>query len=119
MNGKEYFLYIDLHKEENIKDSINYKDKFIAPGHLQWQSVNNSSQHTERGQDLVRNKQRGENLHLFVRKYKEIDKGKTEPYIYIGKGNSIQYEGNKPITVILELENKIPPVLNTELTEKV
>ncbi len=119
VNGKEFFLYIDLHKEENIKDSINYKDKFIDPGHLQWQSVNNTSQHTERGQDLVRNKQRGVNLHLFVRKYKEIDKGKTEPYIYIGKGNSIKYEGNKPITVILELENKIPPVLYTELTEKV
>ena len=28
-NGKEYFIFIDLHKEEDIKESINYKDKFI------------------------------------------------------------------------------------------
>ena len=28
-NGKEYFLFVDLHKDENIKESINYKDKFI------------------------------------------------------------------------------------------
>ena len=117
-NGNEYFLFIDLHKEEDVKESINYKDKFISPHEFQWQSVNSTTQQSERGKNIIFNKQRGVNLHLFIRKYKEID-GKTEPYIYIGKGNSVEFEGDKPITVWMELENEVPANLYTEFTEKV
>jgi hypothetical protein len=117
-NGKEYFLFIDLHKEEDIKDSIKYKDKFLNEQLFQWQSVNNTTQLSERGQNIIHNKQRGVNLHLFVRKFSKLD-GKTEPYIYIGKGNSIDYEGERPITVKLELENEVPASLYNEFTIKV
>jgi len=117
-NGNEYFLFIDLHKEEDVKESINYKDKFINPHEFQWQSVNNTTQQSERGKNIIFNQQRGIHLHLFIRKYKEID-GKTEPYIYIGKGNSVEFEGDKPITVRMELENEVPSNLYTEFTEKV
>lgn len=117
-NGNDYFLFVDLHKEEDIKESINYKDKFINPREFQWQSVNTTSQESDRGKNIIFNKQRGVNLHLFIRKYRKID-GKTEPYIYIGKGNSVYFEGNKPITVRLELENEIPASLYTEFTKKV
>ncbi|MEM5593985.1 DUF3427 domain-containing protein [Niallia circulans] len=57
-------------------------------------------------------------LHLFIRKYKEID-GKTEPYIYIGKGNTIEFEGDKPITVIMELEHTLPTRIYNEFVVKV
>ncbi|MGG3470230.1 DEAD/DEAH box helicase [Neobacillus pocheonensis] len=117
-NGNEYFLFIDLHKEEDVKESINYKDKFISSYEFQWQSVNSTTQQSERGKNIIFNKQRGVNLHLFIRKYREID-GKTEPYIYIGKGNSVSFEGDKPITVIMELENEVPAPLYTEFTKKV
>jgi superfamily II DNA or RNA helicase len=117
-NGDEYFLFIDLHKEEDVKESINYKDKFINPQVFQWQSVNSTTQQSERGKNIICNKQRGVNLHLFIRKYREID-GKTEPYIYIGKGNSIHFEGDKPITVRMELENEVPASLYTEFTKRV
>jgi hypothetical protein len=117
-NGKEYFLFIDLHKEEDVKESINYKDKFINERYFQWQSQNSTAQHSERGQNIIFNKQRGVNLHLFVRKYREID-GKNEPFIYIGKGDSVQYEGEKPITVKIKLEHEIPATLYTEFTKKV
>ena len=117
-NGNEYFLFIDLHKEDDVKESINYKDKFINPHEFQWQSVNNTTQQSERGKNIIFNQQRGIHLHLFIRKYKEMD-GKTEPYIYIGKGNSVEFEGDKPITVRMELENEVPSNLYTEFTEKV
>ncbi|MFC7395035.1 DEAD/DEAH box helicase [Scopulibacillus cellulosilyticus] len=117
-NGNEYFLFIDLHKEKNIKESIKYKDKFINSQEFQWQSVNNTTQKSERGKNIIFNKQRGINLHLFIRKYREIDR-KTQPFIYIGKGNSIHYEGEKPITVRIELENEVPPNLYIEFTKKV
>ncbi|MFS0823191.1 DEAD/DEAH box helicase [Bacillus sp. 1P02SD] len=117
-NGKEFFLFVDLHKEADIKESINYQDKFINTKEFQWQSVNNTSQESDRGKDIIYNKERGVNLHLFIRKYREID-GKVEPYIYIGKGNSIQFEGNRPITVRMELEHEIPANLYIEFTKKV
>ena len=87
-NGKEYFLFIDLHKEEDVKESINYQDKFINSDEFQWQSVNNTTQNLKEGRILFIINNGEFNLHLFIRKYKEID-GKTEPYIYIGKGNSV------------------------------
>jgi superfamily II DNA or RNA helicase len=117
-NGKEYFLFIDLHKEEDVKESINYKDKFINERYFQWQSQNSTTQQSERGQNIIHNKARGVNLHLFVRKYREID-GKNEPFIYIGKGDTVQYEGEKPITVKIKLEHEIPATLYTEFTKKV
>ncbi|PGV47831.1 DEAD/DEAH box helicase [Bacillus sp. AFS037270] len=117
-NGNNYFLFIDLHKEEDIKETINYKDKFIDERYFQWQTPNSTSQNTERGQNIIYNERQGINLHLFVRKYREID-GKNEPFIYIGKGNTVKFEGEKPITVILKLENEIPSTLFTEFTKKV
>ncbi|MGX6445790.1 DEAD/DEAH box helicase [Neobacillus sp. K501] len=117
-NGNDYFLFIDLHKEEDIKESINYQDKFIDDCYFQWQTPNSTSQNTDRGQNIIRNKSRGINLHLFVRKYREID-GKNEPFIYIGRGDTVQFEGEKPMTVKIKLENQIPANLYTEFTEKV
>ncbi|KYH32056.1 ATP-dependent RNA helicase SrmB [Clostridium tepidiprofundi DSM 19306] len=117
-NGKEYFIFVDLHKEECIKESINYKDKFINSKEFQWQSPNSTSQKSERGQNIIFNKKRGINLHIFVRKYKQIDRV-SQPYIYIGKGDVIEYEGEKPITVKIKLENEIPMHLYTEFTKKV
>jgi superfamily II DNA or RNA helicase/HKD family nuclease len=117
-NGKEFFLFIDLHKEEDIKESINYKDKFINQRIFQWQTQNSTSPDSERGKDIIFNKNRGVNLHLFVRKYRTID-DKVEPYIYIGKGNTIEYEGEKPITTKIELEHEVPTSIYIEFTKKV
>ena len=117
-NGKEFFLFIDLHKEEDIKESINYKDEIIDRELFQWQTPNSTSQESERGRNIIFNKERGINLHIFIRKYKEID-GVVQPYIYIGSGDVIHFEGNKPITVQIKLKNKLPISLYTEFTKKI
>ena len=116
--GNDYFLFVDLHKEKDIKESINYKDEFISRSEFQWQTPNTTSQSSDVGKNIIYNKDRGIRLHLFVRKYKEIDK-KVQPYIYIGKANTIAFEGEKPITVRFKLENKISESLYTEFTKKV
>lgn len=117
-NGNEYFLFIDLHKGDDIKESINYKDEFINNKTFQWQTPNSTAQTSERGKNIIYNKERNINLHLFIRKYKEIDKA-VQPYIYIGKGNTIDFKGEKPITVTLSLENRIPESLYVEFNKKV
>lgn len=117
-NGNDYFLFIDLHKEADIKESINYHDEFIDEQYFQWQTPNSTAPTSERGKNIVFNKDRGIALHLFVRKYKTID-GKTQPYIYIGKGNTIEFSGEKPITVKMKLEHEVPAGLYTEFTKRV
>ncbi|WP_409292726.1 DUF3427 domain-containing protein [Peribacillus sp. SCS-37] len=117
-HGNDYFLYIDLHKEADIKESINYHDEFKSQSIFQWQTPNAVSQQTDRGKNIIFNKDRGIHLHLFVRKYKKID-GEIEPYIYIGKGNTIEYAGEKPITVQFQLEHEVPINLYNEFTKKV
>lgn len=117
-NGKEYFIFVDLHKEENIKESINYNDKFINTNYFQWQSPNSTSQKSDRGQNIIFNKERNINLHIFIRKYKELD-GVVEPYIYIGKGDVVEYEGDKPITAKMKLENEVPVSIYTEFIKRV
>lgn len=115
---KEFFLFIDLHKGEDVKESVNYKDEFISREYFQWQTPNSTSPDSERGKNIIFNKKRGINLHLFIRKYKDID-GKVQPYIYIGKGDVINYEGEKPITVKMKLEQEVPSSLYIEFTKKV
>ncbi|WP_409294045.1 DUF3427 domain-containing protein [Peribacillus sp. SCS-26] len=117
-HGNDFFLYIDLHKEADIKESINYHDEFKSQSIFQWQTPNAVSQQTDRGKNIIFNKDRGIHLHLFVRKYKKID-GKIEPYIYIGNGNTIEYAGEKPITVQFQLEHEIPINLYNEFTKRV
>lgn len=117
-NNNDYFLFIDLHKEEGIEERINYKDKFLDREYFQWQSPNSTTQSSDRGRNLIFNKERKINLHLFVRKYKEIDK-KAQPYIYIGKGDTFQYEGEKPITMKIKLHNEVPNKIYREFIEKV
>lgn len=117
-NEKEYFLFIDLHKDEGIKESINYKDKFKGRKHFQWQTPNRTTIISQQGQNIIKNVEKQINLHLFVRKYNEID-GKTEPFIYIGKGDCLSFQGEKSITVQLELHNEIPLSLYTEFNKKV
>lgn len=117
-NGKNYFLFVDLHKDEDIKESINYKDKFFDEAYFQWQSPNDTKQSSERGMNIIFNKKRGINLHIFVRKYKQID-GVIQAYVYIGKGDVIEYDGEKPITVKMKLHNKMPQSIYTEFVKKV
>ncbi len=117
-NGKEYFLFIDLHKENDVKESINYDDKFLNSKYFQWQTPNSTRRDSERGKNIIYNKSRGINLHLFVRKYKKIDKV-IQNYIYLGKGNSSEFKGEKPITVKIKLENEVPNDLFMEFIYKV
>ena len=118
VNDKEYFLFIDLHKEEGIDERINYKDKFLCDNYFQWQSPNSTTQSTDRGKNIIFNKDRNVNMHLFVRKYSKVD-GKSQPFIYLGKGDTVEYEGEKPITVKLKLQNEVPSKIYREFIEKV
>ena len=115
----DYFIFVNLHKNADIKESINYKDKFITPGVFQWQTPNSTSQNSELGKDIIFSYKRGINLHLFVRKFEEVE-GITQPFIYLGKviPFSDSAEGDKPITIQFALENRVPEELYLDFTTR-
>ncbi|NOI66430.1 DEAD/DEAH box helicase [Vibrio sp. 99-8-1] len=102
--GKDFFFFIDLHKEEG---AIDYKDKFVSSTQFQWDSPSGCSPTSQQGRDIIQHLEKDIKLHLFVRKFKELD-GVTEPYVYIGKGDVISYEGEKPINFQLALQTEVP-----------
>ena len=81
-NGYDYFLFVDLHKEADIKESINYHDEFISERLFQWQTPNSTAQSSERGKNIIYNEARNIHLHLFIRKYKQIDGSHRTLYLY-------------------------------------
>jgi len=117
-NGNDFFLFVNLHKDEDVKERINYNDVLLDRSNFQWQTPYNVTPELERGKNLTHNVDRGFNLHLFIRKFEKID-NKPQPYIYLGRVNSSSFNGSKPITIQLILENEIPFSLYYELKNKV
>ncbi|MGP6139107.1 DEAD/DEAH box helicase [Jeotgalibaca sp. A127] len=113
LGGNHYFLFIDLHKEVNIDESINYKDKFITQKQFQWESPNATRANSERGKDLTENHSRGKTIHLFVRKFKTVN-NVTQRFTYIGQANAISHQNEKPIEIQYQLEDKMPIELYQE-----
>ncbi|WP_395339969.1 DUF3427 domain-containing protein [Ningiella sp. W23] len=110
-------MFIALHKDE---DDIAYKDKFISRTRMQWDSPNSSRPDKGLGREIIEHQKNGYVLHLFVRKFKEID-GVVQPYIYIGGANykSHSYRAqSEPITFQLRLEQQVPPNIYAEFTSE-
>jgi len=110
----DYFIYVELNKSEDIKESINYKDKIIDEFTMQWESQNKTRQDSNIGMNLINNKERKINLHMFVRKFKMID-GLSQPFIYLGLVDTYQYENNAPIRFKFKFQKPIPSKLLQEL----
>lgn len=109
-------IFINLHKHEGIDESINYKDEFISPSFINWDSQNKTSQSSSVGQKMisyVNDFSRG--WDIFVRKSKDKLYGETPRFIYLGKGVPVEYSGNKPIQFKIKLIDPVPDELYEEL----
>jgi len=117
---KNMYIFVDLHKEVDIRESINYKDSFLSRYQFQWESPNTTSMDHGQGLRLVNHKSLGQVIHLFARKYKEVE-GVTQPYIYFGPVLYQEHdpERNKPMRIYFALENEVPEKLYYEIVTKV
>ncbi len=77
----ERVLYIDLQKEDQSQEHLKYKDTFLSPSLLQWESQTQTSLDNNKGKDLIKNPA----CLVFVRKSKRED-GAERPFYYVGKG---------------------------------
>ena len=111
----DFFLFINLEKE-NFSKSANYHNAFLSKDTFTYQSKPSHSQNSGDGQRLCENKKFEVKLHIFVRKYVQVDK-KTQDFIYLGVANTLKYWDNKPISLELKLENPLSDKLFEEFTK--
>lgn len=111
----DFFLFINLEKEKFSK-SANYHNAFLSKDVFTYQSKPSHSSDKGDGQRLCENKKFGVKLHIFVRKFVQVDK-KTQDFIYLGVANTLKYCDNKPISLELKLENPLSDKLFEEFTK--
>ncbi|MCG3655529.1 DEAD/DEAH box helicase [Aliarcobacter butzleri] len=111
----DFFLFINLEKEKFSK-SANYHNAFLSKDVFTYQSKPSYSSDKGDGQRLCENKKFGVKLHIFVRKFVQVDK-KTQDFIYLGVANTLKYWDNKPISLELKLENPLSDKLFEEFTK--
>ena len=110
----DFFLFINLEKEKFSK-SANYHNAFLSKDTFTYQSKPSQSQDKGDGQRLIENKKYKVKLHIFVRKFAQVDK-KTQEFIYLGLANTLKYTGDKPISLELKLEIPLDNKIFEEFT---
>jgi hypothetical protein len=48
---------------------------------------------------------------LFVREKKQDEYGNTMSYVFLGRGDFVEYYGSKPMSITWKLEKPMPPSL--------
>ena len=97
--------------EQDFSPTTLYKDYPISRARLHWESQSTATQLTPTGQNYIHFKERNCTILFFARVEKKID-GITAPFIYLGPASDlISYEGERPISMVWELEYPMPAAL--------
>ncbi len=118
------YMFVGLKKDVDVQSKLNYKDKFLDPNTMQWESKNNTAFDNAEGKKILATKR----VHLFVRKVEEED-NVTLPFTYFGTAKiknireSYTEEGGKRYPTLLcdlKLDHEIPKQyrLDFEVPEK-
>ena len=111
----DFFLFINIEKQKFSK-SANYKNTFISKDTFTYASKPSMSQDKGDGVRLIENIKYGVKLHIFVRKFVQVDK-RTQAFIYLGLADTLEYKDNKPISLVLKLQNPLNDFLYDEFTK--
>ena len=108
VNG-ERALYIDLEKNSQSQDHLKYKDAFLSPSLLQWESQTQTTLTNKKGKDLLKDP----SCLVFVRKSKKQN-GVELPFYYVGKGTLTNPRDSKnekkALLFDIALEKSVPPL---------
>ncbi len=100
--------------EEDFSPTTRYRDYPISRTELHWESQSNTSQRSATGQNYLHFRERGYTVLFFARLEKRID-GETAPFLFLGPARRlISAQGDRPISMVWELEHPIPAVLFEE-----
>ncbi|MBR4696849.1 MAG: DUF3427 domain-containing protein, partial [Candidatus Methanomethylophilaceae archaeon] len=101
-------LMINLNKsEDDFSPTTMYEDYAIDERNFHWQSQSTTSIESPTGKRYISGKPEHRAL-LFVRENKSVN-GQSMPFMYLGKGHHKSHSGSKPISIVWEMEERMPP----------
>jgi len=104
----DIFLVTLRKTEKEFSPTTMYEDYALSDKLFHWQSQSGTSPESPTGMRYRSQKESKHNILLFVRETNYI-KGKTLPYVYLGKVNFISFKGSRPMSIVWELEEPMPP----------
>ncbi|MGW1723140.1 DUF3427 domain-containing protein [Streptomyces sp. NPDC002306] len=102
-------LLITLEKnEKDFSPTIRYKDFALSPTLFHWESQNAISGNSATGLRYQNHAQQGSHVLLFVRRYKNSDIGKSQPWMLLGPATYEKHTGSKPMAITWRLKHELP-----------
>ena len=105
---KTYALLLTFQKtEREFSPTTMYADYPISRTRIHWESQSTTAQNGRTGQNLIRHQELGYTVLFFVREKKK-NLGVTVPYTFLGPGDLVSYESEKPIRMTWDLRYPMP-----------
>jgi superfamily II DNA or RNA helicase/HKD family nuclease len=102
-------FFVTLRKtEKDFSPTTMYEDYALSDKLFHWQSQSGTSSESNTGRRYCSQKESKHNVLLFVRE-SNLSRGRAPPYVYLGKMNFISSEGSRPMSIVWELEEPMPP----------
>lgn len=107
-NLKAYALLITFQKtEREFSPSTMYADYPISRQRIHWESQSTTTQRGQTGQNLINHKEKGYTVLFFVREKKQ-NLNVTMPFTFLGPGEVVKYQNERPIKMVWDLEYPMP-----------
>ncbi|MEU0426266.1 DUF3427 domain-containing protein [Streptomyces canus] len=102
-------LLITLEKnEKDFSPTVRYKDYALSPSLFHWESQSTTAETSPTGLRYQEHVQRGSHVLLFMRRYKDTDIGKAQPWMLLGPTTYVRHEGSKPMAITWQLHHELP-----------
>ncbi|MGW3936000.1 DUF3427 domain-containing protein [Streptomyces phaeochromogenes] len=102
-------LLITLEKnEKDFSPTIRYKDYALSPTLFHWESQNATAETSRTGLRYRHHEQQGSHVLLFMRRYKNNDMGKSQPWMLLGPATYVEHTGSKPMAITWRLQHELP-----------
>ncbi len=111
----DFFLFFTVEKDKFTKGE-KYKNCFLSKDIFTYSSKPSHTQDKGDGKRLINNIVEGVNLHIFARKFAQVDK-KTQAFIYLGLADTIFFKNNKPIDCQIKLRKPLSKNFYEEFTK--
>ncbi|MBV9279143.1 MAG: DUF3427 domain-containing protein [Chloroflexi bacterium] len=103
-------FFVTLRKsDKNFSPTTMYRDYAISPSEFHWESQSTTSVASPTGQRYIQHFERGSRILLFARELPE-----HRAFLYLGPARYVRHTGDRPISVIWQLDWEIPPLFFLE-----
>ncbi|MFE9649837.1 DUF3427 domain-containing protein [Streptomyces sp. NPDC006365] len=102
-------MLITLEKnEKDFSPTVRYKDYALSPTLFHWESQNATAELSRMGLRYQHHAQQGSHILLFMRRYKNNDIGKSEPWMLLGPATYVEHTGSRPMAITWRLRHELP-----------